>query len=85
MSSSFAKKYSFRMPEVVLETRATGFMGRHLTPALKAAGHTVHTHSSAVGDIAQELPACADDTRSFHLASRTFVPDSWRSTASFSR
>ena len=83
MSSSCAKKYSCRMPEVVLVTGATGFVGRHLRRALEAVGHTVHTHSSAVGDIAQGLPAYAGVTHVFHLAGRTFVPDSWRNTASF--
>lgn len=71
------------MPEIVLVTGATGFVGRHLTNALQAAGHTVHTHSSNDSDITQGLPEYSGVTHIFHLAGRTFVPDSWQNPAAF--
>jgi nucleoside-diphosphate-sugar epimerase len=71
------------MPETVLITGASGFLGRHLQPALTAAGHKVYSHSSRDSDIARELPDYADVTHVFHLAGRTFVPDSWQETPAF--
>lgn len=71
------------MPETVLITGASGFIGRHLQPVLRAAGHKVYLHSSLDSDIARGLPDYADVTHVFHLAGRTFVPDSWRATPAF--
>jgi nucleoside-diphosphate-sugar epimerase len=71
------------MAETVLVTGATGFVGRHLSTALMAAGHTVYTHSSSDSDIAVAVPAYKGVSHVFHLAGRTFVPDSWRDPLSF--
>jgi nucleoside-diphosphate-sugar epimerase len=71
------------MAESVLVTGATGFVGRHLAASLTAAGHLVQAHSSSVSDIGQKLPAYDGVRHIFHLAGRTFVPESWRDTASY--
>jgi nucleoside-diphosphate-sugar epimerase len=71
------------MAESVLVTGATGFVGRHLAASLTAAGYRVHGHSSSVGDIGQKLPAYDEVRHVFHVAGRTFVPESWRDTASY--
>lgn len=71
------------MAETVLVTGATGFVGRHLSAALASDGHVVQAHSSADSDIAVSLPAYEGVSHVFHLAGRTFVPDSWREPASF--
>jgi nucleoside-diphosphate-sugar epimerase len=71
------------MPESVLVTGANGFVGVHLVEALRSAGHVVCTHSVEAGDIAR----CNLDYNGvghvFHLAAKTFVPDSWDDTHRF--
>jgi nucleoside-diphosphate-sugar epimerase len=71
------------MGDAILVTGATGFIGRHLVAALHAAGHRVHAHSRRHGDIASAPPDADDVRHVFHLAARTFVPDSWVAPASF--
>lgn len=62
----------------ILVTGATGFVGRRLVTALKKHSHSVQEYSSAQGDIARgELPAGKVE-HVFHLAAKTFVPDSWK-------
>lgn len=73
----------------ILVTGARGFIGRRLVFALKSAGYSVLELSSADGDIAhldtlERLDSIAIDFV-FHLASRTYVPDSWREPADFQR
>ena len=71
------------MPDAVLVTGATGFIGRHLVSTLAADGCTVHQHSRAHGDIVGGLDCPAPVGHVFHLAGKTFVPDSWTDTSSF--
>jgi nucleoside-diphosphate-sugar epimerase len=71
------------MSDAILVTGATGFIGRHLVSALEAAGHTVKAHSRRHGDISSRPPDVDDVRHIFHLAARTFVPDSWSVPASF--
>lgn len=71
----------------ILVTGAAGFIGSHLLPVLRAAGHDVIAVSSAAGDVAEQstwaaLPAAACVV---HLAARSFVPDSWREPGEFMR
>jgi nucleoside-diphosphate-sugar epimerase len=73
------------MAEPVLVTGATGFIGRHLVTALTAQGVEVRAHSQRVGDIAGAALECEKVSHVFHLAARTFVPDSWASPAEFYR
>jgi nucleoside-diphosphate-sugar epimerase len=69
---------SSRGGEGVLVTGATGFIGRHLVAALDEAGWKVYPWSQRQGHIAR-CPFPVDNVRHvFHLAARTFVPDSWQ-------
>lgn len=67
----------------VLVTGASGFIGRHLATRLNSDGYTVRTHSSGDGDLSR----CALDYQGighvFHLAGKSFVPDSWVDPRSF--
>jgi nucleoside-diphosphate-sugar epimerase len=71
------------MSESVLITGADGFIGTHLVKALRAAGYVVHTHSAQDGDIARDPLRVEAVDHVFHLAARTFVPDSWSSPLAF--
>jgi GDP-4-dehydro-6-deoxy-D-mannose reductase len=71
----------------ILVTGADGFIGKRLVGMLKSAGHSVLELGRADGDIKDpetlkpfhEVPV----DFLFHLAGRTFVPDSWREPVSF--
>ena len=75
------------MSKKVLLTGASGFIGRPLGERLEQAGCAVVRHSDVDGDIAScALPGGGVTgegvtgegvTHVFHLAARTFVPDSW--------
>ena len=71
------------MNEAVLVTGASGFVGSHLVRALGARGERVVTHSSGDGDLSRSAPAAQGIRHVFHLAARTFVPDSWKDPRSF--
>lgn len=67
----------------ILVTGASGFLGRHLMAALREHGENVAAHTSADGDIARD-PIRAEDVRHvYHLAARTYVPDSWTDPRGF--
>lgn len=71
------------MKSEILVTGATGFVGRYLVKALEASGHAVRSHSSRDGDIATcRLPTDGVD-HVFHLAAKTFVPESWNDPQDF--
>lgn len=69
----------------VLVTGADGFIGRRLVKRLQSAGHKVCCHTIQDGDIALAgaLDAFHDIAHVFHLAARTFVPDSWCKTHAY--
>jgi len=73
------------MKSEILVTGATGFVGRYLAKALAAGGHVVRSHSSRDGDIAS-CPLPMDGVgHVFHLAAKTFVPESWTNPSAFYR
>ncbi len=71
------------MNEGILVTGATGFIGTHLVRSLQKAGNQVHRHSTAQGNIAHEPLNYEGIRHVFHLAGKTFVPDSWEKTHSY--
>ena len=69
----------------VLVTGADGFIGRHLVPALRGAGHEVIEARRAAGDVAdaatwKPFPAVVTV---IHLAAKSFVPESWEAPSLF--
>jgi GDP-4-dehydro-6-deoxy-D-mannose reductase len=69
----------------VLVTGATGFVGKHLVPKLRALQHTVVEVGRSAGDVA-DRDTWARFPRSdvtIHLAGRTFLPASWEDPAGF--
>jgi GDP-4-dehydro-6-deoxy-D-mannose reductase len=71
------------MRNEILVTGATGFIGRHLVNALESQGHRVRTHSTRQGDIATCKLPMEGAAHVFHLAAKSFVPDSWTDPQSF--
>lgn len=73
----------------VLVTGATGFIGRALVRRLEAEGRRVIGLGTADGDIADARTLArfggAPPSHVFHLAGRTFVPESWTDPAAFYR
>lgn len=67
----------------ILVTGATGFVGRHLIRSLEVTGRTVYSHSSRGGDIARCDLAFNNVGHVFHLAAKSFVPDSWTHPLAF--
>jgi nucleoside-diphosphate-sugar epimerase len=79
------------MPETVLVTGASGFIGRALVRTLKqaASDRQIIGLSTQDGDIAEEQTLTSSTDRNvrhvYHVAARTFVPDSWIQTRSYYR
>lgn len=71
------------MKNEILVTGATGFLGRHLVAALQSQGCSVRQHSSADGDIARCALPLENVGRVFHLAAKSYVPDSWKNPQAF--
>src|ERR1035438_1527231 len=71
------------MKSEILVTGATGFLGRHLVEALEARGHGVRPHSSSQGDIAHCRLPIEGAHHVFHLAAKSFVPESWANPQGF--
>ncbi len=67
----------------ILVTGASGFVGRHLLPALERAGCRVCAFSLDDGDIARSPLPFTGVARVFHLAARMFVPESWNDPRSY--
>lgn len=73
------------MSETTLVTGADGFVGRALVAALRGQGRQVVEHTIADGDLASTIPSYDSLKHVYHLAAKTFVPDSWREPAEFYR
>ena len=71
------------MTSEILVTGATGFLGRHLVEALQSQGYGVRAHSSRDGDIATCPLPIEGAAHVFHLAARSFVPESWSNPQAF--
>ena len=73
----------------ILITGATGFIGKALSTTLSACGYDLVLIGSANGDIAcpETLNKISDVdiTHVFHLAGKTYVPDSWTNPNDFYR
>lgn len=71
----------------ILVTGASGFIGRHLVPQLRGAGHVVVAADRAHGDVADESTWTAFPAAQtvIHLAGESFVPDSWTRPETFLR
>lgn len=71
----------------ILVTGASGFIGRHLVPKLREAGHEVIEVNSASGDVADKSTWLKFPQVEvvIHLAGKIFVPDSWVDPAMFIR
>lgn len=72
-----------KMRNEILVTGASGFIGGHLVRALKARGYGVRSHSSRDGDIVHCVLPIEGACHVFHLAAKTFVPDSWTNPEAF--
>lgn len=71
------------MKNEILVTGATGFLGRFLVAALESEGHSVRQHSSADGDIAACSLPMAGVKHVFHLAAKSYVPESWENPRAY--
>ena len=71
------------MKETILVTGADGFIGRHLVAALAGKGHRVERHTHQDGEIAHASLSYDGVTHVFHLAAKTFVPESWTNPLAF--
>ena len=71
----------------MLVTGGSGFIGRALTARLRALGRDVASMDSADGDIANRETLEKFERQNiahvFHLAGKTFVPDSWEDPQAF--
>lgn len=75
--------------KTILVTGAKGFIGSQLVSTLQSSGYTVVTFDSEDGDIVSTdlITRFQNTTLShiFHLAAKTFVPDSWLNPSEFNK
>jgi UDP-glucose 4-epimerase len=71
------------MPREILITGASGFVGRRLTAALERAGYAVRGFSLEDGNLVSAHLDFPEVAHVFHLAARTFVPESWSNPKAF--
>src|SRR5579863_8661828 len=67
----------------ILVTGASGFLGRRLVDALRRRGETVIPHCRRDGDLSRDELKAEAVRHIFHLAAKTYVPDSWRDPKPF--
>jgi nucleoside-diphosphate-sugar epimerase len=66
------------MNDAILVTGASGFVGKHLAQALCERGERVVTHCGRDGDLSRTELRAQGIRHVYHLAGRTYVPDSWQ-------
>jgi len=71
------------MSNEILVTGASGFVGRRLVSRLRSQKEVVREFSECDGDIAHSPLDFPEVSQVFHLAARTYVPDSWREPRPF--
>lgn len=71
----------------IIVTGANGFVGQHLCAQLIKEGHIVFAHTRKQGDLSCSgvLEQYGTVDFVYHLAARTFVPDSWNDPHTFYR
>ena len=67
----------------ILITGSEGFVGQHLRERLVNLGYSVKGFDFKDGDITEMLDYGESIEHVFHLAGKTFIPDSWKNPASF--
>ena len=71
----------------ILVTGSSGFIGRNLVSSLELNGFNVFTFSTKDGDVFDynflKFYENSNIDYVYHLAGRTFVPDSWNNPTSF--
>jgi nucleoside-diphosphate-sugar epimerase len=68
----------------ILVTGANGFVGKKLIRQLNLSGnYQVFSHDIDVGDISRDKFKYSNINHVFHLAAKTFVPDSWENPYAF--
>src|SRR5215469_13334875 len=78
-----SERSSFPMSREILVTGASGFVGRRLTAALDRTGYAVRGFSHKDGDLVSAALDFPNVAHVFHLAARTFVPESWSNPKAF--
>ncbi len=67
----------------ILITGSEGFVGQHLRERLVNLGHSIIGFDFKDGDITETIDYGESIEHVFHLAGKTFIPDSWRNPALF--
>src|SRR3989304_7128977 len=73
------------MSDKILITGSSGFIGKNLKEALLQKDFLIEEFNSAQGDIASTKLNFKDVSHVFHLAGKSFVPDSWKNPEEFNR
>ena len=73
------------MGQKILITGSSGFIGKNLKAALQKKGFLIEEFNSTQGDIATVKLNFKNISHVFHLAGKSFVPDSWKDPEEFKR
>ena len=73
------------MNDKILITGSSGFIGRNLKAELLKRKFQIEEFNSAQGDIAETKLNFSNISHVFHLAGKSFVPDSWKNPEEFKR
>jgi len=73
------------MKDKILITGSSGFIGKNLKEELLKKDFLIEAFNSAQGDIASTKLNFQNISHVFHLAGKSFVPDSWKNPEEFDR